>query len=76
MRPLAALALLTALAPALASAEVLLERVQASGYTLEEQSFAARCTIEDTGQAGAKSADSFAPMLRLLPPETAQSTKS
>lgn len=32
--------------------------------------------IEDTGQAGAKSADSFAPMLRLLPPETAQSTKS
>ncbi len=50
MRPLATLALLTALAPALASAEVLLERVQASGYTLEEQSFAARCTIEDTGQ--------------------------
>ena len=32
--------------------------------------------VGDTGQAGAKSADSFAPMLRLLPSETAQSTKS
>ncbi len=50
MRSLAFTALLTALAPALASAEVLLERFNASGEMLPEMSSSTVCTITDTGQ--------------------------
>lgn len=42
--------LLACLVPALASAEVLLERAHTSGHIPEEYSFASTCSLHDTGQ--------------------------